>query len=135
VRLSLSYRGRVPRARFTFSITSSATCWRGGDDGREPPCSMLRAAPKKRFGPCAQWRGEDVSAGVGSGMGGRGGWSVRDAVPTVDGWDGPDAAAGCLGVSAWTSLGTFFRGGTGTGAAWIRGNDQTVMVLPFALGS
>jgi hypothetical protein len=84
---------------------------------REPLCSMLRAAPKKRFGPCAQWRGEDVSAGVGSGMGGRGGWSVGDAVPTVDGWDGPDAAAGCLGVSAWTSLGTFFRGGTGTGAA------------------
>jgi hypothetical protein len=34
VRLSLSYRGRVPRARFTFSITSSATCWRGGDDGQ-----------------------------------------------------------------------------------------------------
>jgi hypothetical protein len=34
----------------TFSITSSATCQRGGDDVGEPPSSMLRAAPKKRFG-------------------------------------------------------------------------------------
>ena len=61
------------------------------------------------------------------------GWSVGDAVPTVDGWDGPDAAAGCLGVSAWTSLGTFFRGGTGTGAISPGSNQFHGLIVPIGL--
>jgi hypothetical protein len=54
-----------------------------------------------------QWRGE----GVGSGRGGRGGWSVGDAAPAAEACEGRDAGAGCLGVSAWTSLWTLLRGG------------------------
>ena len=96
--LSLNYRGRAPRAPLDL-LDHPATCQRGGDDVGEPPSSMLRAAPKKRFGHAlnggaqvfqqawaAAW--EDEAVGLG------------DAVPGADGCDGPDAAAGCLGVSA-----------------------------------
>jgi hypothetical protein len=68
-------------------------------------------ALQSRFGRCFQRRGEGVSGSVGSGRGGRGGWSVGDTAPAVEACDGRDAAGGCLGVSAWTSLGTLFRGG------------------------
>jgi hypothetical protein len=39
-----------------------------------------------------QRRGEGVSAGVGTGRGGRGGWSVSDAVPVGEVFGGTDAA-------------------------------------------
>jgi hypothetical protein len=76
-------------------------------------CHLKRCAMRLRdYCRPVQWRGEGVSGGVGSGRGGRGGWSAGDAVTAAEGCDETDAAAGCLGVSGWTSLGTFFRGGT-----------------------
>jgi hypothetical protein len=65
--------------------------------------------------------GGGVSAAVGTGKGGRGGWSVRPAGDVVGGTDvasgclgicgGTGAASGCLGAPARTSLGTLFRDG------------------------
>ena len=73
---------------------------------------MIAGATRLR-GNCrtVQWGGDGVSTGVGSGKGGRGGWSVGDAVGATEDCDETDAAVGCLGVSGRASLGTFFRAG------------------------